>query len=894
MIAHPRRVSAWKSHTALTSASLAFLAMCPGALADITINTPTTTPVTITSGTLTITSTGSIAASTGNAVSASGTAGLITNAGSLSATGAGNAGLYNQSADPLMSTTLINSGTISGEAYAVRYEGWAWLVNSGTISSGNYALYVHSNPASNDGVTNSGTISGNVFTTNYLTITGGSGTAVGTWTGGTLRAKGGCFCGGNTVMNDAIDFGAFNADLMDGTVKLNAPMTAATYFQFSGTMDLGDTGSITTTSVVRLFGGTIVANPVTGNYVAGDRILLSAGSGFSGSAPTIAKTDITGLDYEINTVAAGSAKNIVATYHNDYVGGTLASIANSGTISGSPYGLYVAATGNLGTLNNSGTLGGTSYAIYNLGTMGPIANTGTISGNIASQTALTFTGGAASGTGILTGGTITAPGVTFASGHVALNDAVTAPTVANTGATLELSSAVAITGAYSQTGGALVSNVTSGSAYGALTVSGGASITNAVITITGTGYSGGQTLTLVDANAASTYSNITVNLVGASANRYRTKLATAGNDLQVMISNIVQFRDVGKTIGSGATAIGGILDGLAVGSHTVDTLAALAPADIAKGLKQLAPAEVGSTAALITRAQAIDTAVGDAIAARASAEPGTAVWGKALGAFAHRGANATAGGYDTSLWGLVMGADTKLGAQWRVGGAFSFSQGWNSGLNDLANSTNRADSYQLTGYAAWSKDAWHASGRIAAGLDEYKQSRGIDFAAVTAKADYSGHHYGIAVDGGYDIALDRLTITPTAAITWLRLGVDGYNETGAGDSALALRSQLDDQVTSTLGVKLSRAFDTSVGTLVPEMKVAWSHDFVNEKTWFAGSYAGEAFASTVGRIAGDGANVGAHVKLLKSGSVSFDAGYDGQFRSGYTAHVFALSAKIAL
>jgi outer membrane autotransporter protein len=880
----------------LTSASLAFLAMCPGAFADITVDAPTTTPVTLSSGNLTITGSGSVTSANGDAVTLTGTAGQVTNAGTIAATGAGNAGLYNHTATLLMGSTLTNSGTISGEAYAVRYDGRAYLTNSGTISSNAYALYVHNDTPDTDAVFNSGTISGNVSTTNFLNIIGGSGTAVGTWTGGTLRASGGgVFASGNTVMNDVADFG-IAVRVMDGTVKLNAAMTAEDYVQFGGTMDLGDTGSITTTRGVYAPGGTIVANPVTGNYVAGDRILVASGSGFDPwvGVPVIAKTDITGLDYEINTVTAGSAASIIATYHNDYVGGTLASLANSGTVSGAQYGLYVAATGNLGTLNNSGALSGTSYAIYNLGTVGTIANTGTITGNISSTGALTFTGGAAAGTGILTGGTIAAPSVTFASGNVVLNDAVTAPTVSNTGATLELSSAVTITGAYSQTGGALVSTVTSGSAYGALTVTGGASISNAVITITGTGYAAGQTLTLVDANAASTYSNITVNLVGASASRYRTKLTTAGNDLQVMIASVVQFRDVGKTIGSGATAIGGILDGLAVGSNTVDTLAALAPADIAKGLKQLAPAEVGSTAALITRAQLIDTAIGDAIAARASTEVGTAVWGKALGAFAHRSATATASGYDTSLWGLVVGADTKLGSQWRAGGAFSFSQGWNSGLDDLANSTNRADSYQLAGYAAWSNGAWHASGRVAAGLDEYKQSRGIDFAAVTAKADYSGHHYGIAMDGGYDIALDRLTITPTAAVNWLRLGVDGYSETGAGDNALALRSQLDDQVTSTLGVKLGRAFDTSVGTLVPEVKVAWSHDFVNEKTWFAGSYAGEAFASTAGRVAGDGANLGAHVKLLQSDSVSFDAGYDGQFRSGYTAHVFALSAKIAL
>ena len=78
------------------------------------------------------------------------------------------------------------------------------------------------------------------------------------------------------------------------------------------------------------------------------------------------------------------------TYQNDYIGGSLTSLTNSGRLSGAAYGVYVASTGTLSTLTNSGTISGTDYAIYNAGSLGLVTNSGLISGSIYSSANLSI------------------------------------------------------------------------------------------------------------------------------------------------------------------------------------------------------------------------------------------------------------------------------------------------------------------------------------------------------------------------------------------------------------------------------------------------------------------------------------------------------------------------
>ena len=77
--------------------------------------------------------------------------------------------------------------------------------------------------------------------------------------------------------------------------------------------------------------------------------------------------------------------SIVATVADDYVGGTLATLTNSGTIA-AQYGLGVSGTGSLGSYVNSGNLNASNTAIVNMGVVGTLTNTGSIS---ASNTGIT-------------------------------------------------------------------------------------------------------------------------------------------------------------------------------------------------------------------------------------------------------------------------------------------------------------------------------------------------------------------------------------------------------------------------------------------------------------------------------------------------------------------------
>ncbi|RZM22329.1 MAG: hypothetical protein EOP67_50675, partial [Sphingomonas sp.] len=150
---------------------------------------------------------------------------------------------------------------------------------------------------------------------------------------------------------------------------------------------------------------------------------------------------------------------------NHYVGATLGSLTNSGSVA-QAYPVYVATTGSLGSLTNSGTLSGSIAAIYTAGTLGQITNSGLIAGNIenASAQGLRIAGGTGTVFGTLTGngagrGTIssaTAP-VAFTAGNLLLDDDIVATglVVSNTGAVLRLPNSASITGGYSQTAGEL-------------------------------------------------------------------------------------------------------------------------------------------------------------------------------------------------------------------------------------------------------------------------------------------------------------------------------------------------------------------------------------------------------------------------------------------------------
>jgi outer membrane autotransporter protein len=316
--------------------------------------------------------------------------------------------------------TLQNDGQIVGTLYGIenQNEGLFNLVqNTGTVS-GNTAMFNLGNITSlvNTGlitgtvgaISNSGSI-GTLMNGSTGTISGGTfGIANGTFglgaTVGTINEldnqTSGTITGSIGIENYAQIGSVNNSGLLSGTTALNNAFGAGT--------NQGGTSS-GTIGILQNDGQIIGALYGIENR-SGALINLVQNTGAIGGNTAI--FNLGNIPFLFNAgVIAGAAGAI----NND--GGTIGSIANSGIISGSVYGIYSAnsvdnmgaVTGNglIGNINNSGIIAAnTAIFIGNGSAMGgTITNSGVIAGNIINNSSgdLNIVGATGSDIGILSG-----------------------------------------------------------------------------------------------------------------------------------------------------------------------------------------------------------------------------------------------------------------------------------------------------------------------------------------------------------------------------------------------------------------------------------------------------------------------------------------------------------
>lgn len=794
--------------------------------------------------------------------------------------------------------SLTNSGTLSGMAtpvYVASTGSLGTLTNTGTISGTDYAIR---NLGSLGTINNSGLIDGNIASASTLTINGGSGTT-GTLRGGSIVASGVNFRAGTLALADTIIVGAGSGTVSNTGAQLvlsNAVSITGNYSQTGGTLVMGSSGELLISGSASVTGGEVAANLVSsGNYVVGNyRTLISASGASSYDGLNSSISGPAGL--RMGTTVIGN--NYLVYYGNDYIGGTLNSVNNTGVISGVTSGVYVAATGSLGTLTNTGSISGSNYAIRNLGSIGLIANAGQISGNIASSSDLTIAGGEGTTYGTFSGGTITAPNVNLVSGNLWLQDAVSG-NVANTGATVKVSGGVSISGDHTQTGGGLVVAVSSPTNYGYLAVGGAASITNSSITISGSGLTVGETFTIVRPSASGIYVDDTATVRGTSG--LGGLLSTSGNDLVVTLYRNETYREIGG--GGVAGSMGATLDRLNSSTSTSQDMQGIltainnqsSNAGKAAALKQLAPSQttpagqmgnVAATAVLRAVEQHQQTAmVYDPATGKAAGSDAykSAMWGEFLGGSAVRSGTADADGYRMNSFGLATGADHMFSDQIMGGLAVSWLRTYANGSDGSANST--LDSYMLTGYGTWRQGPLFVGGQVGLGYNRFDQTREIGFLGRTATADYGGEQYLLRGQTGYDLPVGGgVVLTPLAGLTYLRTVNDSYTESGAGAANLSVDRQGSNGLTHDLGAKVATTLDTGFGAVKYEFRAEWVHDYRSGAVTTSGTLDGAAFAAATPRLSPDGAQIGLAATVDAADNVSVQAEYSGELRPDYQSH----------
>ena len=248
-------------------------------------------------------------------------------------------------------------------------------------------------------------------------------------------------------------------------------------------------------------------------------------------------------------------------------------------------------------------------------------------------------------------------------------------------------------------------------------------------------------------------------------------------------------------------------------------------------------------------------------------------------------------GYDTSARGLAVGVDAPVGERGRVGTALAYSTSRMTGKGVGEDKTD-VRSWQVSVYGDYSTGRYYVDGQVGVGRNDVSTTSRV--AGLRRKSAYDTTSLTASVGGGVPLRLDAsTTLTPTAGLSWTRVGSARYTTTGALSLNQKIKVGSIDAVVGTLGTRLHKEITRGNGTLVPVARVGLSYDFAGDQTTARGRFTGGGNRFTV---------KGAKVKKL-SGTAgvglsysaprwSIGADYDLSARPGYTGHSARLNARV--
>jgi outer membrane autotransporter protein len=874
--------------TLALTAALASMSMAPtAAQADQTITTANG-PVVINLGASdNITVTGSGVITAGMGINNSGNIGTLNNGGAISGS---SDGIVNNAGATI--GTLNNSGAISGSSGINQTGIIGTLNNSGTISS----------------LINAG-----------MNITGGTINALNNNSGGVFRGAivGIASTGVVTVLTNnnggTISGGTYGINNYLGTIGTltNNGAIAATV-GVNGSSNYGIVNTSTITTLNNSSSGTI-----HGNY---------------------------GI-YNYKDSQSGSI-------------GTIGTLTNAGDIGGGSYGVLNNTV--IGILNNSGTIRGSSYALYNAPTasLATFTNAGTIAGTVRNDAPqdLTINGGTGSTFGTLTGfsgatGILmnTASNLIFGSGNQLLNDNVnvTGHSAINSAGTLQLNNRIAITGNYSQAAAATLAigvadnavaatNLSSGTGYGRLVVSGSATIASgsavALKQLNSYGFAQGQRYLVVQAAAGGTNYNAGSLVYTVPGYTVTGASVVDGGNLDLLLTlgeaiptapdtppatvpdtPIITTPNNPATASNAASSLASLFKYNGTDAKLMDLFNAAttlgSPEAANRAGAQLSPAAnvaAATQAAAAPTAAVLNVTAGHIDSLRTTQTQGNsgvssgesgrdvALWGQAFGGRATQGERDGISGYSAGYNGLLLGADTMAGDNWRIGGLFSYANTSVADSGDNTGSSTHVMGYGLIGYAGYAGKGWYMDLSGGAVQQQYDTTRSIDFGGFSGNAvgQHNGLQYVASIQGGVPIRLDSLmadtTLTPIAGMSYSTLRQSGYAESGGNGAALNVGASVSTSLKSDLGAQLERIFSTAYGPLTPSAQFIWRHEYRDTRLQSVANFAADTSGATSFTTQGPTpvANTGVlalGLTLMRSQNLKLSARYTLETGGGYTA-----------
>ncbi len=159
------------------------------------------------------------------------------------------------------------------------------------------------------------------------------------------------------------------------------------------------------------------------------------------------------------------------------------------------------------------------------------------------------------------------------------------------------------------------------------------------------------------------------------------------------------------------------------------------------------------------------------------------------------------------------------------------------------------------------------------------------------QAESSFHAFDVSAHAatGYNFYIGDTSLTPMAGVRYTHYRQQSYNERGADDANLSLRSLNADSLQITVGGRIAHYFQIDMIHIVPEISAGWQHEFLNDSRTIRARFVdvGTPMNDRTGSPTRDAVVVGGGISALLGDNASAFVRYDGEFADDRDIHTIS-------
>jgi outer membrane autotransporter protein len=207
----------------------------------------------------------------------------------------------------------------------------------------------------------------------------------------------------------------------------------------------------------------------------------------------------------------------------------------------------------------------------------------------------------------------------------------------------------------------------------------------------------------------------------------------------------------------------------------------------------------------------------------------TGVWGRYVGNWRNVEGDANARGLRAQTNGVATGVDNVVSDELMIGVAGLYAETESKFARAPADEGD-IKTYQAGAYASWGDADFYMNVNATAIWNEFDTRRRIQTGPATfafAEGDFDGFGGTGFIEFGSVFEEDGFRLQPLASIFYMTHTTDEFTERGAPTLNLIVAEASTQSLRSSLGARLSHPFKWGETRIVPELRTAWRHEFLD-------------------------------------------------------------------